>query len=67
MIKFSLNGKNFSIKNDISVWEFLLDNGFKLEFIAIERDKKILPKAQWQKAMMSEGQSYEVLEFVGGG
>ncbi|WP_338083718.1 sulfur carrier protein ThiS [Campylobacter anatolicus] len=55
------------LENDVSVSEFLSTQGYELKFIALERDGQILTKMQWQVAMMSEGKSYEVVEFVGGG
>ena len=67
MIEFHLNGERMQIKTDASVEEFLLVQGFELKFIAVERDREILPRALWTQAKMSEGKSYEVVRFVGGG
>ena len=67
MIKFCLNGEQTQIDADMSVEEFLLAQGFELKFIAVERDREILPRALWTQAKMSEGKSYEVVWFVGGG
>ena len=67
MIKFILNGKNFELENDISVYEFLAQNGYELKFIALERDGEILPKKLWRDRFMSEGKAYEIVTLVGGG
>ncbi|MFC2587728.1 MAG: sulfur carrier protein ThiS [Campylobacter sp.] len=67
MIKFCLNGEQTQIDADMSVEEFLLAQGFELKFIAVERDREILPRALWTQAKMSEGKSYEIVRFVGGG
>ena len=67
MIKFILNGKNFELENDISVYEFLDQNGYELKFIALERDGEILPKKLWRERFMSEGKAYEIVTLVGGG
>jgi thiamine biosynthesis protein thiS len=67
MIEFHLNGERMQIKTDASVEEFLLVQGFELKFIAVERDREILPRALWTQAKMSEGKSYEIVRFVGGG
>ena len=67
MIEFHLNGKRTRIKTDASVEEFLRAQGFELKFIAVERDREILPRALWTQAKMSEGKSYEIVRFVGGG
>ena len=67
MIEFHLNGERMRIKTDASVEEFLLAQGFELKFIAVERDREILPRALWTQAKMSEGKNYEIVRFVGGG
>ncbi|WP_149719990.1 sulfur carrier protein ThiS [Campylobacter concisus] len=67
MIKFSVNGKIFELENDINVYEFLVQNGYELKFIALERDGEILPKKLWRERFMSEGKAYEIVTLVGGG
>ena len=67
MIKFSVNGKNFELENDINVYEFLAQNGYELKLIALERDGEILPKKLWRERFMSEGKAYEIVTLVGGG
>lgn len=67
MIKFSVNGKIFELKNNISVYEFLAQNGYELKLIALERDGEILPKKLWRESFMSEGKAYEIVTLVGGG
>ena len=67
MIKFSVNGKNFELENDINVYEFLAQNGYELKFIALERDGEILPKKLWSEHFMSEAKAYEIVTLVGGG
>ena len=67
MIKFRVNGKIFELENDISVYEFLAQNGYELKLIALERDGEILPKKLWRERFMSEGKAYEIVTLVGGG
>ena len=67
MISFLLNGKIFELENDINVYEFLVQNGYELKFIALERDGEILPKKLWREHFMSEGKAYEIVTLVGGG
>ncbi|QPH96593.1 sulfur carrier protein ThiS [Campylobacter concisus] len=67
MIKFILNGKIFELENDISVYDFLAQNGYELKFIALERDGEILPKKFWSEHFMSDGKAYEIVTLVGGG
>lgn len=67
MIKFRVNGKILELENDISVYDFLSQNGYELKFIALERDGEILPKKLWRERFMSEGKAYEIVTLVGGG
>ena len=67
MIKFRVNGKIFELENDISVYDFLAQNGYELKLIALERDGEILPKKLWRESFMSEGKAYEIVTLVGGG
>ena len=67
MIKFRVNGKIFELENDINVYEFLVQNGYELKFIALERDGEILPKKLWRERFMSEGKAYEIVTLVGCG
>ena len=67
MIKFRVNGKIFELENDISIYDFLAQNGYELKFIALERDGEILPKKLWSERFMSEGKAYEIVTLVGGG
>ena len=67
MIKFRVNGKIFELKNDINVYEFLVQNGYEIKFIALERDGEILPKKLCRERFMSEAKAYEIVTLVGGG
>jgi hypothetical protein len=67
MISFLLNGKIFELENDMSVYDFLAQNGYELKFIALERDGEILPKKLWHESFMSEAKAYEIVTLVGGG
>ena len=67
MIKFTINGKILELENDISVYDFLAQNGYELKFIALERDGEILPKKLWRDSFMSEAKAYEIVTLVGGG
>ena len=67
MIKFILNGKIFELENDMTVYDFLAQNGYEFKFIALERDGEILPKKLWSEHFMSEAKAYEIVTLVGGG
>lgn len=35
--------------------------------VAIERNRDILPRAQWQETAVCAGDNFEIVHFVGGG
>ena len=47
--------------------EFLLQEGYIKEQIAVERNGEIVPKAQFEQVMLSDGDVLEIVHFVGGG
>jgi thiamine biosynthesis protein ThiS len=41
--------------------------GLKPERVAVERNREILPRHCWAETLVTEGDSYEIVHFVGGG
>jgi thiamine biosynthesis protein ThiS len=35
--------------------------------VAIERNLRILPKTEWEKTELTDGDRFEIVQFVGGG
>ncbi|MDD6190600.1 MAG: sulfur carrier protein ThiS [Firmicutes bacterium] len=50
-----------------TVAEYLSATEYDPKRIAIERNGKIVPKAQYESTVLEEGDSVEVVSFVGGG
>lgn len=64
MVKINGNYLDIAGKN---VSEYLADAGYDLQRIAVERNGTILPKAQYSKTVLGDGDVLEVVRFVGGG
>ena len=64
MIK--INGKEISAQGR-TVAQLLTDEGYDISRIAVEMNGGILPKAQYGLTLLEEGDSLEVVSFVGGG
>lgn len=47
--------------------EYLSGTSYNLQRIAVERNGEIIPKAQYGKAVLEDGDDIEVVCFVGGG
>ena len=41
--------------------------GMKPDRVAIELNREIVPRDQWQKTMLRDGDRLEIVHFVGGG
>ena len=45
----------------------LEENGYQIARVAIERNGSILPKASFAETMLEDGDTLEIVSFVGGG
>jgi sulfur carrier protein len=61
-----LNGVNVDA-TDRNLKEYLLEQGFLLEKIAVEKNGDIIPKSKMEHDMIQENDQIEVVTFVGGG
>ena len=61
-----VNGTELNIAGK-TVAEYLAGTNYDLKRIAVERNGDIVPKAQYETAVLADGDSVEVVSFVGGG
>jgi sulfur carrier protein len=64
MIK--INGKNFD-SNSIKLSDYLSENKINHHWVAVEINEEILPKEQYDTAILKNGDVVEIVNFVGGG
>lgn len=64
MIK--INGEELNIAGK-TVAEYLATTSYDSKRIAVERNGEIVPKAQYGETVLKDGDSLEVVSFVGGG
>lgn len=65
--KMKLNGTEIQLKENKNLEQFLLDQGFCLEKIAIEKNGTIIPRAKRSEEQITNEDVIEVVRFVGGG
>jgi thiamine biosynthesis protein ThiS len=66
-VTITINGERRQIPDGLNV-EALLDHiGMARDRVAIERNLNILPRAEWQLTSVQENDSFEIVQFVGGG
>ena len=51
----------------VSVKRYLLENGYDLKRIAVELNGDILTKSKYENTYLNDGDSIEIVSFVGGG
>ncbi len=61
-----INGENVPAEGRI-LKDYLLENGYTLTAIAVERNGEILPKAQYEAAVLTADDVIEIVSFMGGG
>lgn len=65
MIK--INGKERNDAEGKTLKAYLLENGYKTTYIAVECNCAILPKSEYDSYIIADGDVIEVVNFVGGG
>ena len=51
----------------MSIEDFLISEGYDIRRVAVERNGDIVPKARYTSEILKDGDSIEVVRFVGGG
>ncbi len=67
MIKIKLNGKDKEITGRMSVSRFLEELKINPEGVVVELNLQVLNKGRYEATNLKEGDSVEIINFVGGG
>ena len=62
-----VNGEAITLCNKIMLEDWLKENGYCLERIAVEIDGEIVSRAEYGCYKLSENNTIEIVSFVGGG
>ena len=63
----TINGERREIPENLNIIALLEHLGMKSDRVAIERNLDILPRARWQETRVQPNDSFEIVQFVGGG
>lgn len=66
-MKVIVNGEPREIPDAISVAGLLGHLGMEAGRVAIERNRDILPRTEWEETRVQPGDAFEIVQFVGGG
>jgi sulfur carrier protein len=61
-----VNGTELDIAGK-TLTEYLATTNYDMKRIAVERNGDIVPKAQYAQTVLQDGDSIEIVSFVGGG
>ena len=62
-----INGENTENIAGKNIAEYLTENGYDIRRVAVELNGDILPKAEFNNTILNDGDSVEIVSFVGGG
>lgn len=62
-----VNGEQIQLTKATTLEEFLKEQGYNIQRIAIERNDEIVPRENFSEVMLSNSDIIEVVHFMGGG
>jgi thiamine biosynthesis protein ThiS len=66
-ILIQVNGESRETTAGTTVEALLTQLGLNAGRVAIEYNRRILPKGKWGETQVGEGDQFEIVQFVGGG
>ena len=66
-LRITVNGESRTVAAGASIADLLESLGVASPRIAVERNRDIVPKAEYAETALAEGDVFEVVELVGGG
>ena len=63
----TINGKQVPSAVGTSLADYLAVNGYEATRLAVEKNGDIVPKAQYAQTILQDGDTVEIVRFVGGG
>jgi thiamine biosynthesis protein ThiS len=66
-MKLQINGEDKTYDGPLTLSSLISNMGLKSDRVAVELNRDIVPRDQWAKTNLSEGDRLEIVHFVGGG
>lgn len=66
-MKIKVNGDSRDVPAGLSVADLLARLEMNAGRVAVERNLDVLQRASWAETKVAEGDSYEIVQLVGGG
>ncbi|MCA9079835.1 MAG: sulfur carrier protein ThiS [Planctomycetaceae bacterium] len=66
-IEITLNGASYELAAGTTVAELLIIRQLSVKFLAVERNRELVPRAQHAECLLVAGDEVEIVTLVGGG
>ena len=66
-MEITLNGSIRSVVDNSTIADLLTELGLQPKFVAVERNKNLIPRATHAECRLAAGDSLEIVTLVGGG
>jgi len=66
-MKIQINGQDRDCSLPLSLDGLLVQLGMKADRVAVELNRRIVPREDWPSTTLKEGDRLEIVHFVGGG
>lgn len=66
-MNLTINGENRTLVLAVTLGALIEQLGMKADRVAIELNREIVPREQWAKTPLRDGDRLEIVHFVGGG
>lgn len=67
MLELTLNGESRQLGAPVTLAELLDSLGLDRRKVAVERNREIVPRSQYQATWLATGDALEIVHFIGGG
>jgi thiamine biosynthesis protein ThiS len=67
MLELTLNGERRQLAAPVTLAELLDRLGLDRRKVAVERNREIVPRSQYQATWLATGDALEIVHFIGGG
>ena len=67
LLHIQVNGEVREVNENITLPELVASLSLKSEQVAIELNRKVVRRAQWESTVLQEADRVEIVHFVGGG
>lgn len=62
-----VNGKIVTLGQPVALQAFLLEQGYQIPRIAVEKNGEIVPKKEYEQVALTDEDTLEIITFMGGG